>query len=81
MTVDLRTGFADGHGHDRLISFESVVGSRFDDVLYGNLQGVSLLGREGDDIYRDGMVSIPTPNRASRFISTIPVSAMRPAKA
>ena len=56
VTVDLRTGFADGDGHDRLISIESVVGSRFDDILYGNLQGVSLLGREGDDVYRDGIV-------------------------
>ena len=33
VTVDLATGIADGHGHDRLVQIESVVGSRFDDLL------------------------------------------------
>ena len=54
MTVDLATGIADGHGHDRLVQIESVVGSRFDDLLRGDGGDNWLTGREGNDVLDGG---------------------------
>ena len=50
MTVDLAASMADGHGHDTLVNVESVVGSRFGDVLRGDGRDNWLTGREGDDL-------------------------------
>ena len=48
--VDLAASMADGHGHDTLVDVESVVGSRFGDVLRGDGRDNWLTGREGDDL-------------------------------
>lgn len=50
--ADLGTGQAAGRGHDRIISIEGLVGSRFDDFLYGDGLSNLLIGGEGDDIIR-----------------------------
>jgi len=50
VTVDLAASMADGHGHDTLVDVESVVGSRFGDVLRGDGRDNWLTGREGDDL-------------------------------
>ena len=47
--ADLRTGRATGHGRDRVISIETVYGSTFDDVLYGDDKANTLAGGPGDD--------------------------------
>lgn len=47
--ADLRTGSVTGHGRDRVISIETVYGSAFDDVLYGDHEANTLAGGPGDD--------------------------------
>ncbi len=49
VTVDLAAGTAEGDGTDRLEGIESVVGSRFADVLIGDSGDNWLTGRDGDD--------------------------------
>ena len=50
VAVDLAASMADGHGHDTLVDVESVVGSRFGDVLHGDGRDNWLTGRGGDDV-------------------------------
>jgi Ca2+-binding RTX toxin-like protein len=50
VTVDLEASVADGHRRDTLVVVESVVGSRFGDVLRGDGRDNWLTGREGDDL-------------------------------
>jgi Ca2+-binding RTX toxin-like protein len=47
--ADLRTGIVTGHGRDRVVSIETVYGSAFDDVLYGDDDANTLAGGPGDD--------------------------------
>ena len=49
VSVDLALGSAQGYGNDRLVGIESVIGSRFADVLVGDAQENWLTGRAGDD--------------------------------
>lgn len=50
VVVDLRAETATGgDGHDTIIGFEKVVGSRFDDVLRGNAKLNVLSGGDGND--------------------------------
>ena len=47
--ADLSTGEATGHGNDRMVSVETVAGTYFDDVLYGDDNANFLAGGTGDD--------------------------------
>ena len=47
--ADLRAGRAVGHGRDGFVSIETVYGSAFDDVLYGDDEANTLAGGPGDD--------------------------------
>jgi Ca2+-binding RTX toxin-like protein len=47
---DLVTGVVSGHGSDRLVRIEGLVGSRFDDVLLGDQRSNLLVGEDGDDL-------------------------------
>lgn len=47
--ADLGTGEATGHGNDRMVSVETVAGTYFDDVLYGDDNANLLAGGTGDD--------------------------------
>ncbi len=49
VTANLGTGKAAGEGGDQLVGFETVVGSRFADVLIGNAGANALQGRIGND--------------------------------
>jgi Ca2+-binding RTX toxin-like protein len=49
VTVDLSMGTATGEGQDGLSGIESVVGSRFGDVIAGTNGGNRLDGQDGDD--------------------------------
>lgn len=53
VTVDLLLGTASGQGNDFIESVENVIGSRFDDFIYGTAGSNWLRGIEGDD-YLDG---------------------------
>jgi Ca2+-binding RTX toxin-like protein len=46
---DLETDVVTGHGVDRLVGIEGLVGSSFDDVLLGDDTSNLLVGEEGDD--------------------------------
>jgi Ca2+-binding RTX toxin-like protein len=48
--ADLVEGTATGHGSDRLVGIEGLVGSSFDDVLLGDDGSNLLVGEEGDDV-------------------------------
>jgi Ca2+-binding RTX toxin-like protein len=48
--ADLRTDTATGHGQDRIASIEGLIGSDFDDVLYGDDLSNELQGGDGNDI-------------------------------
>jgi Ca2+-binding RTX toxin-like protein len=48
--VDLRSGTADGPGHDTLSGINTVYGSRYDDVLRGDRHTNRLYGYAGDDV-------------------------------
>jgi Ca2+-binding RTX toxin-like protein len=50
VTADLETGTATGHGTDRLLAIEGLVGSNFDDVLFGDGVSNLLVAQEGDDV-------------------------------
>ncbi len=56
VSVDLGSGTATGQGDDVLTAIEEVLGSLFDDVLFGNQVGNYLYGDLGNDIIegRDG---------------------------
>lgn len=47
--ADLGTGEATGHGNDRMVSLESLHGTFFNDVLYGDDGANTLGGGPGDD--------------------------------
>jgi Ca2+-binding RTX toxin-like protein len=47
---DLETDLVTGHGEDRLVGIEGLVGSSFDDVLLGDDASNLLVGEEGDDL-------------------------------
>lgn len=47
--ADLSTGEARGHGNDRMVSIETMAGTLFDDVLYGDGYPNLLAGGPGDD--------------------------------
>ena len=85
VTVDLATGIADGHGHDRLVQIESVVGSRFDDLLRGDGGDNWLTGREGNDVLDGGggldVASFAYAKQGSRSTSASSVTATRRVKA
>ena len=49
VVVNLSAQVADGHGHDNLVSIESVYGSGYADSLVGNEQGNYLFGGDGAD--------------------------------
>jgi Ca2+-binding RTX toxin-like protein len=49
VAVDLAGGSAAGPGEDTLTAIESVVGSRFDDILFGDAARNRLRGEGGDD--------------------------------
>jgi Ca2+-binding RTX toxin-like protein len=48
--VDLRSGTADGPGHDTLSGVNTVYGSKFNDVLRGDGRSNVLFGRAGNDV-------------------------------
>ena len=48
--ADLVEGSAIGHGSDRLVAVEGLVGSSFDDLLLGDDGSNLLVGEEGDDV-------------------------------
>jgi Ca2+-binding RTX toxin-like protein len=48
--VDLRSGTADGPGHDTLSGINTVYGSRFNDVLRGDGHSNVLFGHAGNDV-------------------------------
>lgn len=50
--VDLRARSATGHGEDRLVAIEGVVGSNSDDVIDGDGGSNRLVGQRGDDVIR-----------------------------
>ena len=50
--VDLRSGTAEGRGDDLLESVENVIGSRFDDRLFGDRNENRLVGLGGDDLLK-----------------------------
>lgn len=52
--VHLGTGVARGHGRDRLVRIEGVVGSNHTDLIVGNHSGNGLFGQAGDDTIRGG---------------------------
>jgi len=47
--ANLGTGNIVGHGQDQVVSIETVYGSPFDDVLYGDDEANTLAGGPGDD--------------------------------
>lgn len=54
VTADLATGQATGEGRDRILGFEDVSGSGFDDVLTGDAGPNAIDGRSGTDTCRGG---------------------------
>ena len=50
VTVDLESGVATGWGTDKLVSIEFVLGSAFDDHLFGDGRRNFLRGGDGDDL-------------------------------
>ncbi|MDX6317945.1 MAG: hypothetical protein QOD35_1345 [Nocardioidaceae bacterium] len=48
--VDLRSGTADGPGHDTLSAINAVYGSKFNDVFRGDGHSNLLFGRAGNDV-------------------------------
>lgn len=50
--VDLRSDSATGHGDDRVIEIEGVLGSNHDDVLDGDDGSNRLVGQRGNDVIR-----------------------------
>lgn len=53
--ADLRTDTASGHGDDTIAAIEGIVGSNFDDLLYGDERSNMLQGGAGnDEIYAFG---------------------------
>ena len=48
--VDLASGIASGHGHDRLVSIEDAQGSNYDDTLIGDRGSNELNGGNGADV-------------------------------
>ncbi len=48
--VDLASGIASGHGHDRLVSIEDAQGSNSDDTLIGDRGSNELNGGNGADV-------------------------------
>ena len=50
VTVDLESGVATGWGTDKLVSIEFVLGSAFDDNLFGDGSRNFLRGGDGDDL-------------------------------
>ncbi len=50
VTVDMESGVATGWGTDELVSIESVLGSAFDDRLFGTSGRDFLRGGDGDDL-------------------------------
>jgi Ca2+-binding RTX toxin-like protein len=52
--VHLGTGVARGHGSDRLVRIEGVVGSNHADLIVGDQDGNGLFGQAGDDTIRGG---------------------------
>src|SRR4029450_5047157 len=50
VTADLEAGTATGHGTDRLVAIEGLVGSNFDDVLFGDGVSNLLVAQKGDDV-------------------------------
>lgn len=52
--VNLRRDRATGHGDDRLVGIEGVVGSNHSDVIVGDATGNGLFGQGGHDVVRAG---------------------------
>jgi Ca2+-binding RTX toxin-like protein len=49
VSVDLRNGFADREGGDRLVSIENLIGSPYSDVLRGDDNANVIEGGGGED--------------------------------